>query len=71
MLPIELIVGQRRIEAAWWIPDEPRGVPIVLLHDGLGSLTRWRDFPDELARVTKRRVLAYSRFGYGLSLIHI
>ena len=67
MLPIELIVGQRRIEAAWWIPDEPRGVPIVLLHDGLGSLTRWRDFPDELAHVTKRRVLAYSRFGYGWS----
>lgn len=67
MPPIELVVRAGRIEAAWWEPDVPHGVPLVLLHDGLGSVSRWRDFPEQLARKTSRRVMAYSRFGYGWS----
>src|SRR5690349_5382023 len=67
MSSLELVVRDRRVEAHWWHPASPRGVPVVLLHDGLGSLSRWRDFPDDLARTTQRSVLAYSRFGYGWS----
>lgn len=42
-------------------------VPIVMLHEGLGSVALWRDFPPRLAGATGRRVLAYSRLGYGRS----
>ena len=41
--------------------------PIVLLHDSLGSVALWRDFPAMLARATGRTVLAYDRLGYGRS----
>jgi pimeloyl-ACP methyl ester carboxylesterase len=40
---------------------------LVFLHEGLGSVALWRDFPDELARVTGRRALIYSRAGHGES----
>jgi pimeloyl-ACP methyl ester carboxylesterase len=38
---------------------------IVMLHEGLGSTSMWRDFPDRLAAATGARVLVYSRIGYG------
>ncbi len=38
-----------------------------MLHEGLGSVALWRDFPQRLCAATKRRVLAYSRLGYGRS----
>jgi pimeloyl-ACP methyl ester carboxylesterase len=41
--------------------------PIILLHDSLGSVEQWREFPDELARATKRAVIAYDRLGFGRS----
>lgn len=41
--------------------------PIVLLHEGLGSLATWRDLPERLASVTGRSVTAFSRYGYGRS----
>jgi pimeloyl-ACP methyl ester carboxylesterase len=62
---IQLQTG--RLEAAWWGSDSTARPPMVLLHEGLGSVSRWRDLPDELAARTGRRVLAYSRFGYGRS----
>lgn len=41
--------------------------PILLLHDSLGSVEQWRDFPEALARATGRRVVAYDRLGFGQS----
>jgi pimeloyl-ACP methyl ester carboxylesterase len=41
--------------------------PLVLLHDSLGSVELWRDFPALLARDTGRRVIAYDRAGFGRS----
>lgn len=41
--------------------------PVVLLHEGLGSVARWRDFPLRLSQTVKRRVIAYSRVGHGMS----
>jgi pimeloyl-ACP methyl ester carboxylesterase len=38
---------------------------IVLLHEGLGCIALWRDFPAKLAATTGLRVFAYSRAGYG------
>lgn len=43
------------------------GVPIVLLHEGLGSVAMWKDVPHRLAAMTGRDVVAYSRRGYGRS----
>jgi pimeloyl-ACP methyl ester carboxylesterase len=40
---------------------------IILLHEGLGSVAMWKDFPLDLAAATGARVIAYSRFGYGRS----
>jgi len=40
---------------------------IVMLHEGLGSIEMWKQFPARLACQTGARVLAYSRFGYGKS----
>lgn len=41
--------------------------PIVLLHDSLGCVELWRDFPAELCAATGRRVIAYDRLGFGRS----
>lgn len=41
--------------------------PIVLLHDSLGSVELWRDFPARLAAGTGRTVVAYDRLGFGRS----
>ena len=38
---------------------------LVFLHEGLGSVALWRDFPEKLARATGRRALIYSRAGHG------
>ncbi len=39
----------------------------MLLHEGLGSIELWRDFPPQLAAATGREVIAYSRYGHGRS----
>ncbi len=41
--------------------------PIVLLHESLGSVGQWHDFPARLAQATGREVLAYDRLGFGQS----
>ncbi|MDX1635355.1 MAG: alpha/beta hydrolase [Marinobacter sp.] len=40
---------------------------LVLLHEALGNIELWRDFPMQLARATGLDVLAYDRRGYGSS----
>lgn len=40
---------------------------IIFLHEGLGSITLWKDFPDQLCALTNRYGLVYDRSGYGLS----
>ena len=43
---------------------------LVLLHEGLGCVAMWRDFPEQLAAATGCRVVVYSRPGYGHSDPH-
>ncbi|QBJ88353.1 alpha/beta hydrolase [Chryseobacterium gleum] len=40
---------------------------IVFLHDSLGSVQLWRDFPVKLAEAVQCNTLAYDRLGYGKS----
>lgn len=49
------------------VGDPGTAPAIVLLHEGLGSVSAWRDFPQRLSRETGLPVLAYSRAGYGHS----
>lgn len=51
-----------------WIARERRDAPLVVfLHEGLGSLAMWRDFPQRLCSAAGTRGLVYSRPGYGRS----
>lgn len=50
------------------IAARAKGRPdLLLLHEGLGSVSMWRDFPQRLAERTGARVVAYSRAGFGRS----
>ncbi len=57
----------RQIEYRFAHPADSRGPDLVMLHEGLGSVSMWRDFPEQLARATGCRSMVYSRFGYGRS----
>ena len=45
-----------RIEYARWGTAEPGATALVLLHEGLGCVGTWRDWPAVLARATGREV---------------
>ena len=55
----------RRIEYRFAGSAAGNGVDLVMLHEGLGSVSMWRDFPEQLAQATGCRTLVYSRHGYG------
>lgn len=60
-------VGGLSIEAQWHGPGPERAPTLVLLHEGLGCVAMWKDFPLLLAARTGYGVLTYSRPGYGRS----
>jgi pimeloyl-ACP methyl ester carboxylesterase len=61
----ELTVSGKRLETLW-IPPGTAGKPtIVMLHEGLGSIALWKDFPDRVAARTGCGILVYSRYGHG------
>src|ERR1700694_2457448 len=63
----DIVVAGRRIEAEWQGAPSDQAPTLVLLHEGLGCVGMWRDFPKKLAARTGCGVLAYSRPGYGKS----
>ncbi len=65
--PFFLNVDGVRLEAQCWGPSPAEAATIVLLHEGLGCVELWRDFPEQLATLTGMGVFAYSRQGYGRS----
>jgi pimeloyl-ACP methyl ester carboxylesterase len=51
-----------------WIDAAQAGKPtLVFLHEGLGSIRQWRDFPLRVAQATGCPALVYNRYGYGNS----
>jgi pimeloyl-ACP methyl ester carboxylesterase len=46
-------------------PRQSRDTTLVFLHEGLGCVTLWKDFPRRVAEATGYPTLAYSRAGYG------
>lgn len=62
-----LSAGGRRLEYEWHGPGPAAAPTLVFLHEGLGCVTTWRDFPARLAEATGWGALVYSRAGYGRS----
>lgn len=62
-----LTVQGVQLECRWAGEGAPERPVIVLLHEGLGSASMWKGFPERLAHCTGSRVFAYSRQGYGQS----
>jgi pimeloyl-ACP methyl ester carboxylesterase len=64
---MHLTIDGKKLEAAWHGPPPDRAPTLVLLHEGLGCVGMWKDFPQKLSERTGYGVFAYSRFGYGAS----
>jgi pimeloyl-ACP methyl ester carboxylesterase len=56
-----------QLETAWVGSQDSSAPVMVFLHEGLGSVSLWRDYPDQLCQELNMRGLVYSRPGYGKS----
>ncbi len=65
-----LEIGNARLEYALHTCGDSDRPVLVLLHEGLGCMRMWRDYPCELALAGNCRVLAFSRRGYDDSSPH-
>ncbi len=57
----------RSLEYACYGPDPKSAPTFVMLHEGLGCVRLWRDFPKMVSQSTGFSVFTYSRAGYGQS----
>ena len=64
---VTIAANGKRLEGVCFGPPPAEAPTIVLLHEGLGCVALWRDFPARLAEATGFGVFAYSRAGYGQS----
>ncbi len=68
MLKIKNIkIDGKQIEAVWHGPPPDEAMTLVFLHEGLGCVEMWKDFPARLAAATGLGALVFSRLGYGRS----
>jgi pimeloyl-ACP methyl ester carboxylesterase len=61
-------LGDRRLRVRRIEPRQPDGLErttLVFLHEGLGCIEMWRDFPQALCDATRCKGLVYDRTGYG------
>lgn len=65
--PRRILVDGRRIECRRIGSARPSAPALVFLHEGLGSVRMWRDFPDRLCAALGLSGVVYSRLGYGAS----
>ncbi len=65
---VNLVVEGEALAIEHRMIDGARSQPLVIfLHEGLGSVAMWKDFPDRLCAAGNFRGLVYSRPGYGRS----
>lgn len=62
-----LTIGDQRLEYRMLGPRPDAAPTLVLLHEGLGCVGMWADFPERLQQATGCGVFVYSRAGYGKS----
>ena len=64
--PIDL--GDRRLRVRRLAPRQDDGLEhttLIFLHEGLGCIEMWRDFPQRLCDATRCPGIVYDRTGYG------
>jgi len=66
---VELQQRVLTLEYRWINPDLRDGPLLVFLHEGLGSVAMWKDYPQRLCDAGQFRGLVYSRPGYGQSTL--
>jgi pimeloyl-ACP methyl ester carboxylesterase len=59
--------GNAAIEYRWVGAEHSSHPTVVFLHEGLGSISMWRDFPERFCEEHGLRGLVFSRVGYGQS----
>ena len=64
-----ILINGVGLEVQQWpaAPEQLHLAPIVFLHEGLGSVAMWRDWPQRVCAATGRAGVVYSRHGYGRS----
>lgn len=63
-----IVVKGQALACRWITPADCDERPaIVFLHDALGSIGQWKDFPEELCRAARMRGFVFDRIGYGQS----
>jgi pimeloyl-ACP methyl ester carboxylesterase len=63
---LDLDVGGIRLRGRWLRPgNTDTGPVLVFLHEGLGCIRMWKDFPEALCRATGLRGFLYERQGFG------
>ncbi|HKA75749.1 MAG TPA: alpha/beta hydrolase [Pseudolabrys sp.] len=64
-----LDIGAQQLEYHFIGPRPDNAPTLVLLHEGLGCVGLWGDFPEKLSAATGAGVFVYSRAGYGKSSV--
>jgi pimeloyl-ACP methyl ester carboxylesterase len=62
-----IAIDNTRLEVCWVGAKKSEKPDLVFLHEGLGCVELWRDFPHALCQKLSMRGLIYSRAGYGKS----
>ena len=62
-----IVVGEASLEYRMIGPRPETAPTIVMLHEGLGSVSTWGEFPQRLSERTGAGVFVYSRAGHGKS----
>jgi pimeloyl-ACP methyl ester carboxylesterase len=60
-------IAHQQLEYEWHGPRPDKAPTLVFLHEGLGCVAMWKDFPARVAAATGCGALVYSRAGYGKS----
>jgi len=56
-----------RLEYRWIAPERRDAPLLVFLHEGLGSISMWKDWPQRACAAAGCRGLVFSRYGHGQS----
>ncbi len=62
-----ILIAGHSLEYRHMPAGAPESPTLVFLHEGLGSISLWKDFPERLASACGCGALVYSRYGNGFS----
>ncbi len=60
-------IDSHNLEIQWHLKDIQDKPTLIFIHEGLGSVSMWKEFPETLSKMVQCPALVYSRLGYGKS----